>query len=842
MSTTESLSENGVSREALNENSHNIIFQTIVSEWVEDYRNDNVGALLVLINFIIRSCGCNNVVHKDAFKDEEDKDRIDDEDIIVDVLEELKNSLKKLLSDYPLVSKSKDYKKFRKNFLDFFHKLIKQVKHSELYQGVFCENIQAWISIMSNSGYRPFRHTATAVSLNIVTGLCEVAFDVKQEYNIAERQLTLEQSNNKSSRNTKNKDRISSLVTKTDELKGKERIINSYIQGFFDRYRDVEPVIRSECIKELGVWVIKHPDYFLNDTYIRYLGWQLSDKSPLTRQESVKALSRLYNHETFANDLRNFTERFKPRLLEMALRESDIIVRAATINLVTLINEIDLLDRDYRNKFSVLIYSDITKVRKSIAPFIKNVLEEDFVKDKLEKVRIFLSGGSSNTNTNASSVKNGRIGLAIEDLWTELDILHNWQSLAEYLSKDHSLPNSSKTKITNLGFANISDIHYTRAFTDSVSDTFGSFFQENETAQAIAQFKIIDPRFNTENFLKEARNFLIPEITEAKLKGDIETLALWLLSHQLEAEIKEGLINDSKILDIRDVDIVTGKVLDFDIPVLYLTYNVQEVIVFRDRITGEIKYGREDKIEQSTYIIVLTKDEEKLFDPITTGWKIIDAELPFPAILFGNTALIIMYQIGTRDTRVLIDIPGKLPSNGSALQNERLRSMPNSFLPPSANINGGLIMLGDAMNMRHPLTGGGMTVGFNDVVLLSKLLSPTIVPDFNDIGLVLAQMQAFHLKRKFHCNEGLRILAEACFNYFLLGGICVEGPCSLIAGLTPNPLVMIFHLVAIVIYGTWRIISNGHIMQFPQNIIKSIMVLYTACILVIPILYSEIRF
>ncbi|CAJ0765877.1 24019_t:CDS:2, partial [Entrophospora sp. SA101] len=54
MSTTESLSENGVSREALNENSHNIIFQTIVSEWVEDYRNDNVGALLVLINFIIR--------------------------------------------------------------------------------------------------------------------------------------------------------------------------------------------------------------------------------------------------------------------------------------------------------------------------------------------------------------------------------------------------------------------------------------------------------------------------------------------------------------------------------------------------------------------------------------------------------------------------------------------------------------------------------------------------------------------------------------------------------------------------------------------------------------------
>lgn len=32
----------------------NCDLETIVSEWVEDYRNDNVGALLVLINFIIR--------------------------------------------------------------------------------------------------------------------------------------------------------------------------------------------------------------------------------------------------------------------------------------------------------------------------------------------------------------------------------------------------------------------------------------------------------------------------------------------------------------------------------------------------------------------------------------------------------------------------------------------------------------------------------------------------------------------------------------------------------------------------------------------------------------------
>lgn len=33
-------------------------------------------------------------------------------------------------------------------------------------------------------------------------------------------------------------------------------------------------------------------------------------------------------------------------------------------------------------------------------------------------------------------------------------------------------------------------------------------------------------------------------------------------------------------------------------------------------------------------------------------------------------------------------------------------------------------MVGDAYNMRHPLTGGGMTVAFNDAVILSSMLAP----------------------------------------------------------------------------------------------------------------------
>ncbi|CAG8438582.1 8709_t:CDS:10 [Ambispora leptoticha] len=188
------------------------------------------------------------------------------------------------------------------------------------------------------------------------------------------------------------------------------------------------------------------------------------------------------------------------------------------------------------------------------------------------------------------------------------------------------------------------------------------------------------------------------------------------------------------------------------------------------------------------------------------GFVMTDSQLPYQNhghVVLGKISPILMYQISTEHTRVLVDIPGKLPSNGSgalktkfyeALNTERLRSMPNSFLPPSTNVHGGLILLGDAMNMRHPLTGGGMTVAFNDVVMLSELLHPSQVPDFSDIELILSKMQTFHWRRKklstvinilaqalymlFSAkDENLNILREGCFKYFQQGGRCVSDPC-----------------------------------------------------------------
>lgn len=51
-----------------------------------------------------------------------------------------------------------------------------------------------------------------------------------------------------------------------------------------------------------------------------------------------------------------------------------------------------------------------------------------------------------------------------------------------------------------------------------------------------------------------------------------------------------------------------------------------------------------------------------------------------------------------------------------ALERDRLRRMPNTFLPPilqgRRNSMEGVILLGDSWNMRHPLTGGTYTAHF----------------------------------------------------------------------------------------------------------------------------------
>ena len=158
---------------------------------------------------------------------------------------------------------------------------------------------------------------------------------------------------------------------------------------------------------------------------------------------------------------------------------------------------------------------------------------------------------------------------------------------------------------------------------------------------------------------------------------------------------------------------------------------------------------------------------------------------------------ILLYQIGTHETRALIDVPEKCdaasPRNGgvrgyiknvvlptlpeavrpsveAALADGRIpRSMPNSWLPPTKQTtHAGVLLLGDAFNMRHPLTGGGMTVAFNDVVILTDLLQN--VPSFDDWAFVSQILHSWHWSRK-PLGSTINILSIALYDLFGAEGL-----------------------------------------------------------------------
>ncbi|KAI0295357.1 import inner membrane translocase subunit tim44 [Multifurca ochricompacta] len=148
----------------------------------------------------------------------------------------------------------------------------------------------------------------------------------------------------------------------------------------------------------------------------------------------------------------------------------------------------------------------------------------------------------------------------------------------------------------------------------SVTSTVASWFDENETAQVLRSMKVLDPSFSMEAFERELREYIVPEVVDAYLSADNEALKLWcseatynVLWATMEQYLRQGLAPESKVLDIRQVDVSTGQVL-----------------LFRDLKTREVVVGSEDRVEQCNYAAVVTRVEDELENELTGGWRVIE--------------------------------------------------------------------------------------------------------------------------------------------------------------------------------------------------------------------------
>jgi len=231
---------------------------------------------------------------------------------------------------------------------------------------------------MSSASSRPFRHTATVIALAITSGLAEVGAELVKTKAHALRQAEGEQKKQK-----KNQSRIREIQESAQKTADFEASLKGLVQDWVDtvfvhRYRDVDPRVRTDCMAHLGEWIRIYPDHFFDANYTRYLGWVLSDTSSSTRLEVVKQLQKIYQNEASVPGLSNFTERFRPRLVEMATRDAETGVRVAALDLLELLRKAGVLEPDDIDTISKLIYDTDSRIRKAVVPFFVAGVQESY--------------------------------------------------------------------------------------------------------------------------------------------------------------------------------------------------------------------------------------------------------------------------------------------------------------------------------------------------------------------------------------------------------------------------------------------------------------------------------
>lgn len=258
-----------------------------------------------------------------------------------------------------------------------------------------------------------------------------------------------------------------------------------------------------------------------------------------------------------------------------------------------------------------------------------------------------------------------------------------------------------------------------------------------------------------------------------------------------------------------------------------------------------------------------------------------DVALPHPNyghVVLAKPSPVLFYPISSTEVRCLVDYPGpSLPSASSgelqrylldriapqvppslrgafetAARSGRIRSLQNSSVTGAPLHQPGALLLGDAFNMRHPLTGGGMTVALSDTVLLCDMLRP--LPDLTDPIGTSDATAAFYVRRKpvaatintlanalysVFCSTGSAAheeMQQACFDYLALGGMYAAGPVSLLSGLNPRPSVLVAHFFMVAFYGVGRLL-------LPRPSLRGVwiaaLLIASACSIIFPIIKAE---
>uniref|UniRef100_A0A672SA58 STAG2 cohesin complex component n=1 Tax=Sinocyclocheilus grahami TaxID=75366 RepID=A0A672SA58_SINGR len=285
--------------------------------------------------------------------------------------------------------------------------------------------------------------------MKLMTALVNVALNLSINMDNTQRQYEAER--NKIIGKRAN-DRLELLLQKRKELQENqdeiENMMNAIFKGVFvHRYRDAIAEIRAICIEEIGVWMKMYSDAFLNDSYLKYVGWTMHDKQGEVRLKCLTALQGLYYNRELNARLELFTSRFKDRIVSMTLdKEYDVAVQAIKLLTLVLHSSDEVLTAEDCESVYHLVYSAHRPVAVAAGEFLFKKLfsHRDPEDDSMPKRRGRQSMNANLIKTTVffflESELHEHAAYLVDSMWDcAAEILKDWECMISLLL-DEPLP------------------------------------------------------------------------------------------------------------------------------------------------------------------------------------------------------------------------------------------------------------------------------------------------------------------------------------------------------------------------------------------------------------------
>ncbi|KAL6653770.1 hypothetical protein ACP70R_008694 [Stipagrostis hirtigluma subsp. patula] len=415
-----------------------------VKKLVEDYESDKNSVTFQILTMVFEACGAKHEIYPDYLHES------DVDEIVVNLVELARKGL--VEDNYN--SKQKDLKNFKENLVSFWDNLVVECQNGPLFDDILFQKIKDYVVALACSPPRVYRQVATLIGLQLVTSFISVAKTLSGQRETTQRQLNAE----------KKKQSVGPLVESLNKrlalthenITYLEELMRKIFTGLFmHRYRDVDPEIRMSCIKSLGIWVVSYPSLFLQDIYLKYLGWTLNDKNAGVRRTSVLALQSLYEVDDNIPSLGLFTERFYKRMIQLA-DDIDISVAVSAIGLIKQLMRHQLLSDDDLGPLYDLLIDEPPLIRRAIGELVYDHLIAQNIKTS--------HTGARDEENESSEVHIGRMlqilrefaddavlsSYVIDDIWDDMKAMKDWKCMISVLLDENPAIELTDIDGTNL--------------------------------------------------------------------------------------------------------------------------------------------------------------------------------------------------------------------------------------------------------------------------------------------------------------------------------------------------------------------------------------------------------